>query len=135
MQQKMPWISPTRLHALFLDRARYCITPHRNFDGPCQCCRCCQFLPVWEGEATGLDGSTTGVWLWLRGSLAVALIRKWCLGGSLAPCHATQYLHPPYSLCLVLVQVPVSESSSRDGASIHTIPSPRPDPVERVLSW
>lgn len=111
MQQKMPWISPTRLHALFLARARYCITPHRNFD------RALPVLPVLPVfEATGLDGSTTG-----RLALAAWVSRggphQKVVPGSM-PCYAV----PPYSLCLVFGSGPslwLSGSSSRDGASIH----------------
>lgn len=127
MQQKMPWISPTRLHALFLARARYCITPHRNFDGPCQCCRCCQSARLGgrgDGARRQDDGRLAlGAWVsrW-PSSESGSWVVPWLHGCTPSPCAWVWFR---------------SQSLGLGARTVHpsTIPSPRLDPDERVLSW
>lgn len=81
-------------HALCLARARYCTTPHRNFDGLAS-------LPASGSWAPG-SGRATGVWVQAA----------WVAGGP-HQCGSwvVPWLHA--SLCLVLVQVQCSGSPSR----------------------
>lgn len=114
-------------HALCLACARYCTTPHRNFDGPAsqlvsQSCQSSQFAA--PGRATGWTGATAGracillVWAaWVVGGP-----HQWFLGGSLAP-----FPLPPCAWFWFRSQFL--------GPPAGTVHLPRPDPDERVLSW
>lgn len=74
-----------RGYPLCLARARYCTTPHRNFDGlaslACQPgCLSAHMPTLAASKGDGLDGRLDA---WV--GRPVALISEWFLGGSLAP--------------------------------------------------
>lgn len=115
-------------HALCLARARYCTTPHRNFDGLASLLVFCPparlaCLPAWEGD--GLDA-------WSGSPVALFSC------GSLAPVpHCSMLLNSPCAW--FLAQVPGSGSlqqgRSRNGNGRVWCILPRPDPDVRVLSF
>lgn len=97
-------------HALCLARARYCTTPHRNFDGPCQSA---SFARLGGRRATCR-----------RAGRASCCVGRGCVGrrqwlSSVVP---GWFPGPVASLCLVLVQVPGSGSpEQQQGRSISPV--------------
>ncbi|KAH8788052.1 hypothetical protein F5883DRAFT_531333 [Diaporthe sp. PMI_573] len=96
-------------HALCLARARYCTTPHRNFDGLAS-------FPVCQSAHSGrLEGRRAGhAWVGRR-----LVVPGWFLG-SISPCKPS-LAHSP---CLVLVQAPGSGSFSPAGTVMDGCISP-----------